>query len=216
VRGESSWDIPAGSVFGAASPAAAKAGGVRGAGGPAAAACGAAPAPLPKIDDTRVYWQTFIDSDGAPYYFQEDAGTTTYEEPREPVTVKGGARVFPILLPPGWLAAADASGEVYFADEQDNTAWELLGALDGARSWGRRRQPRRRGLAAARAPRRHGRAARRRARAAVGECGRVARAQARGRRQGLPPPHAALSQEGRRLVHHGKPARARDGCAPAQ
>lgn len=126
-RSETSWDVPAGSVFGAASPAA-PAGGGSAKVAPGGGGGGLSRAPLSKVDDTRVYWQTFTDSDGAPYYFQEDAGTTTYEEPTEPVVVKGGARVFPILLPPGWLAAADASGEVYFADEQDNTAWDLPAA----------------------------------------------------------------------------------------
>lgn len=123
-KNETDWDIPTGALFGktrAAAPAAATPTPAV-ASSPASAASAASP--LEKYDDTRVYWQTFLDEEKSAYYFQEDAGETTYDKPDKQVTLKDGRKVWPVLLPVGWIAA-DSSGEVYFADEQDNTSWEL-------------------------------------------------------------------------------------------
>jgi hypothetical protein len=80
------------------------------------------------VNDLGVYWETLSDpATGAPYYFQESSARTQREPPLTPVPPRGDALrgKLPVMLAPGWFAAASASGEVYFAREDGTTSWDL-------------------------------------------------------------------------------------------
>jgi hypothetical protein len=88
------------------------------------------------VNDLGVYWETLADPQtGAPYYYQESSGRTQRELPVAPVPPRGGTLrgKLPVVLAPGWFAAAAATGEVYFAREDGGTSWEVpAGSSTGA------------------------------------------------------------------------------------
>lgn len=94
-----------------------------------------------KVDDPAVYWQTHIDADKSPYYFNEITNETTRVLPSKKTVPKPGSippsvlaamgpaaaaeGVYPLIMPPGYIAVDDGSGRVYFADENDVTSYDM-------------------------------------------------------------------------------------------
>jgi hypothetical protein len=87
------------------------------------------PEPVDIVQDLAVYWETILDGEGTPYYFNERSNETRRDKPWEAVPSKtpGVSRgKLPVMLPQGWYAAADPTGVVYFVQEDpQQTDWDL-------------------------------------------------------------------------------------------
>ena len=75
--------------------------------------------------DPNVYHCTFKD-DAGEFFFSSFTEETSYELPATRLVPKGGsAKVWPIVLPPGWGVAVDGNDKAYFFHDDGHTTYKL-------------------------------------------------------------------------------------------